>query len=95
MREFCDQLRLLFADCHKVKGQINKVTFLSSFPNHKCMILQSFLKIASAVLEVLANKVGVMHTATKSNHLTTVAYTAKGIMQKISGRAKIRMDWTT
>ena len=42
------------------------------------MILQSFMKIASAVLEILADKVGMTHTGTKSNHFTTVAYTAKG-----------------
>ena len=43
------------------------------------MILQSFMKIASAVLEILADKVGVTHTGTKSNHLTTIAYFHVGL----------------
>ena len=42
------------------------------------MILQSFMKVACAVFEILAKKVGVTHTGTKSKNMTTVAYTAKG-----------------
>ena len=43
--------------------------------------MQSFTKVACAVLEILAEKVGSTHTGAKSKDMITVAYTAKGWLE--------------
>ena len=53
------------------------------------MILQNVTRVASAVLQILAEKVGVTHTGTKSNNMTTVAYTAKNLTSVVIKFARL------